>query len=232
MRKHSEEHRQKISLSLMGHSVSEETRNKVRLANLGNKNKLGKSCTVESRAKMSNSHKGKHPWNFGRKLHPVSLETRQKMSISHKGIPHSESMRIKMSESMKGRTHSEETKMKLRISRIRYLQSLRGNNKFKDTPIERVFESELLNRKIPFRKQVSLFDLTIVDFLIPRNVVVYCDGEFWHNFPRRRKLDIKQTEFLKSKGYSVYRFTGTEIMTSVSECVDSILEREISKIEW
>ena len=59
-----------------GHFVSKETKEKHRLAALGNKNKLGKKCSKESIEKMSKSHLGK----------TLSEETKAKMSKSRMGL--------------------------------------------------------------------------------------------------------------------------------------------------
>ena len=62
---------------------------------------LGMHHSVESRKKMSESHKGK---TSPRKGVHLSVETRRKLSKSHKGINHPNSeTRRKMSESLKGK---------------------------------------------------------------------------------------------------------------------------------
>lgn len=78
----SEETRKKISETLNGHIpwnkgilMSEEVKQNMSIAQLGNKNKLGTSCTKESKIKMSEAHKG----------NKVSDETRIKMGIAHIG---------------------------------------------------------------------------------------------------------------------------------------------------
>ena len=67
----------------------------------------------------------------------ISIETRQKMSLSHKGKVLSEEHKIKISEANKGKTTSEETKKKLsnlninkkcsEITKKRISESLTGN---------------------------------------------------------------------------------------------------------
>lgn len=116
----SEETRQKISKSNIGKTAwnkgikgcfSEETIRKMRIANKGRRNRLGKPHSDKAKRKMSASHKGKIPWNKGKsglqvawnkglkgqavpwnkgitgyKTQPCSDETRKKISKSHIGI--------------------------------------------------------------------------------------------------------------------------------------------------
>jgi group I intron endonuclease len=93
----SEKTRQKISESLKGHPVSEE-----------------------SKYKNSLSHIGKTTWNKGI---PFSKESKQKMSKSHKGKRLSDEAKQKLSKSiighpgyMLGKHHSEEAKQKIGIA--------------------------------------------------------------------------------------------------------------------
>ena len=79
----------------------------------------GKRHSLESRKKMSESHKGKEPWNKGER-DIFSEEALLKMSKAKKGKPLSESHKknIRKSQSgenhpMYGKKHSEETKKKI-----------------------------------------------------------------------------------------------------------------------
>lgn len=67
---------------------------------------VGRKCSEETKRKISEANKGKHP----------SEETRRKLSESHKGKKFSEETKRKMSKSLKGRkgkSPSEETRAKL-----------------------------------------------------------------------------------------------------------------------
>jgi hypothetical protein len=87
--------------------VSDETKNKIRLAN------TGKHPSEETRKKLIESHKGKHP----------SEETRKKMSEAQMGEKHhrfgkhlSEEHKRKIGEKNKGHKHSEEVKKKIGLA--------------------------------------------------------------------------------------------------------------------
>ena len=72
-------------------------------------NSLGRKCSNETRNKISESNKGKHPHANGRKLSDVTKEKLRKINIGKKsGDKHH----------MFDKTHSEETKNKIRKSLI------------------------------------------------------------------------------------------------------------------
>jgi hypothetical protein len=74
---HTEEWKREQSERFKGHTVSEETKEKIRQSNLGRK------LTAEQRAKISEKRKGCVAWNKGKKMEElgivVSDETRQKL---------------------------------------------------------------------------------------------------------------------------------------------------------
>lgn len=126
--KMSDKQKQFLSEINKGKKLSDETKQKISLGNLGKtRNKgvlksedikqkislscLGKTFSEETKVKLSNK----------RKLREITEETKLKMSESHNGKVMSDETKLKMSESAKKRKrkpHSEETKEKIRISRL------------------------------------------------------------------------------------------------------------------
>lgn len=93
-----------------GVPCSEETREKMRIANTGEKNGFyGKHHSEETKKKLSISRMGKK--------NPKSEATRLKLSKSLKGRVFSEETKKKMSESRKGMVLSDETRAKMSESR-------------------------------------------------------------------------------------------------------------------
>jgi len=93
----------------------------------------------------------------------------------------------------------------------------------KDTSIERAIEQALVERKWHYQKQVPFCGLTIADFYLPTyNVVIYCDGEYWHGDSKSIERDAKQNTTLRAKGYKVYRFSESSIIHSPHHCLDQI----------
>jgi len=90
--------------SNLGVKHSEETKNKLSILGIGNKNGTGTIWTDDAKKNMSIIKKN------------MSEETRLKMSESAKKRKHSELTKIKMSNNRKGKPVSEETRIKLSIA--------------------------------------------------------------------------------------------------------------------
>jgi group I intron endonuclease len=135
----SEETRRKMSAQLTGKKrkpFTEETRKKMSLSHLKNKNALGHFHSEETKKKLSEANRGK----TGRKMskehkqklleintgntyrigHKLSEETKKKISIGRTGKKNNEESKAKMSKRMlennhfKGKKHTEETKAKMK----------------------------------------------------------------------------------------------------------------------
>lgn len=103
---------------------SEETKQKMSISSKGNKGNLGRKFTEEHKGKLSNARKGFKPSTLsieksaaGHRGIKYSDEIRQKLSESHKGFKHTEETKRKITESNKGLKRSEETKRKLSMAK-------------------------------------------------------------------------------------------------------------------
>jgi group I intron endonuclease len=113
----------KIAGNTLGRKLSDEARCKIGLRSKGNKYRLGKIPSTETRLKMSIARKGKprseevkrkiSKSHFGIKQ---TIESRQKLRISHLGIKFSDERKNIMSNAHIGKTHTEESKEKMRKS--------------------------------------------------------------------------------------------------------------------
>lgn len=100
----------------------------------------------------------------------------------------------------------------------------KSHQKHKNTSIEGAIENELKKQKIPYRKQIRIEGIALVDFLLPNKIIVQCDGDYWHTLPKVKNKDIKQDNSLNSKGYNIFRFSETEINESPKKCIDRIFQ--------
>lgn len=121
----------------------------------------------------------------------------------------------------------------------------------KDSKIEVLLRKELWARGLRYQKNSKkVFGHPDIVF-IGKKVAVFCDSEFWHGYDwERRKKEIKSNQDfwikkietniardiavnneLRSNGWIVLRFWGSEIVKKCSDCVDEIeatlLSREL-----
>lgn len=103
-----------------GYQHTEKTKQKIRLALLGNKNGLGCHLSDETRHKMSQARIGrivscetKQKLSLAKMGHPVSVETRLKLSIFNKGKKCSPEQNAKNSAGHMGKKHTAETRQKM-----------------------------------------------------------------------------------------------------------------------
>jgi len=103
-----------------GQHHTEETKEKLRIALLGNKNGLGCHLSLETRLKMSQSRAGrkvlaetKKKISLAKIGHPVSADTRLKLSVLNKGKKCSPEHISRNSLGHLGKKHTPETKRKM-----------------------------------------------------------------------------------------------------------------------
>ncbi|HEC66130.1 MAG TPA: DUF559 domain-containing protein [bacterium] len=96
------------------------------------------------------------------------------------------------------------------------------NKKFKNTGIEVKMQDELKKRNITFEIHKPLLKKFNVDIFIEPNVVIECDGDYYHTLPGRQERDRKRDIALKEAGYKIFRFWGYNINESTAKCVDQI----------
>jgi len=78
-------------------------------------------------------------------------------------------------------------------------------------------------KDVDFKEQVLMFDKFCVDVaFVNIKLIVQFDGEYWHQKPKRKKLDESQDAYLNKCGYTVFRVTDKEMY-----CKDGYLNEEI-----
>lgn len=159
----------------------------------------------EAKKKIGLIHKGK----------TISQETRNRMRLSHIG-----------QQSWLGKKHSEETKKKISFSTIKKLSLPEIRQKLviarskralpmKDTKIEIKIQNFLKQLSISFFTHQYIKQINHAyqcDILIPAmNMVIECDGNYWHKYPIGNELDHIRTKELIEKGFKVLRIWEAEI---------------------
>jgi very-short-patch-repair endonuclease len=65
------------------------------------------------------------------------------------------------------------------------------------------------------------------DIFIPsKNMIIECDGDYWHNYPVGRPIDHIRTQELEGKNYKVLRLWERDIKTMTLEEFKQKIEYE------
>jgi len=112
-----------------------------------------------------------------------------------------------------------------------YMGHINGNlaqqNKKGLNKLELVGRKILQDLGIKFNEQVLMFNKFLVDVLLKdKRIIIQWDGEYWHNKPKRKRLDISQDAYLRKCGYKVIRITDYQIKNNLQE-VYGYLKRTI-----
>lgn len=117
-----------------------------------------------------------------------------------------------------GKHHTDEVKEFIRANTSNH----RTYNAKNNTSIEIELQVELAWRNISFETEKPIGGYTRADIFIEPNIVVYADGDYWHNIPERIEKDKMINDKLLKAGYKVYRFWEHEIKEDISACVNRI----------
>ncbi len=150
------------------------------------------------------------------------LEVRKKVSLANKGKHSSPKTEFKRGHKIRvGLHHSEETKEKIRLIKqtkesIEKMKLARAKQIFpvKDTSIEVKIQNFLKQLGIEFftHQYMKIEHGYQCDILIPSmNMVIECDGNYWHKYPVGLEKDHIRTKELIEKGFKVLRLWEFEI---------------------
>ena len=150
------------------------------------------------------------------KLLSNKLKERRKLGFNPfpKGSKHKPETIVKIKESLLKTHHTNEFKDKMRMSRLKQVFPT------KDTKIEVTIQKALINESIDFEKHYPI--LGQPDIFIKPNICIFCDGEYWHNYPGGLEKDKRVNHELEKQGYKVLRFWGDKINTNIKECIQKI----------
>lgn len=224
-RKHSEEEKRKISNGLIGKKRKpflEATKKRMSESWIKRKESpnfiasaKGIHHSEESKRKMSLLMMGKI----------VSEDTRRKMSLARKGKPHvgykwTEEQKENLKKNRKINHFydniTEETKNKMSISAKKVWKENRHALSWKNsnTPIEIKIQNFLNELKIYFITHLYLHiehDYQVDIFIPSKNLVIECDGDYWHKYSEGKEIDRIRTKELEEKGFKILRLWEREI---------------------
>ena len=163
----------------------------------------------EYREKVSNSHSHKlnKDWkkniSKGMKGKKKSEETKEKMKIAQKKNQNNKNTRMKMSKSWKKQWNSLTKEEQL--ERLKpWLDAGHASIHIYLNPssIELKVKEQLDKYGIKYIQQKPInHGHFIVDFYLPEyQLVVECNGDYWHNLPHRKERDKELEKYVLSKG--------------------------------
>lgn len=154
------------------------------------------------------------------------------------GIRHTEEAKERISSTMKNirgkasekvryrkiwNSFSEEKKHKITFNSVKAM-----HKKKKDTTIELMIKDVIEKNNFKYEREKSIGKYRC-DFYLPEyNLIVECDGDYWHSLPEVAARDIKKDHFLTEKGYKIARIKECEIRENAS----FYLEKAIKDTRW
>ncbi len=155
--------------------------------------------------------KGFSPWNKGLEDVHFSLKTEFKKG----SIPWNKG---------KNNIYSEKTKNLIRKRRMEQIFPI------KDTAIEFKIQDFLRQLGLSFftHQHINIKHDYQCDIFIPSlNMVIECDGMYWHKYPMGREIDHVRTKEMIEKGFKVLRLWENEIKSMKLMEFKKVLENEV-----
>ena len=143
----------------------------------------------------------------------------------NKGLPREQQPRFGKpgwNKGMKGYTNNGS--IKRGENNLAIKACLKLQNSKEPTSIEKIVYNELKKREIIFEKQKLINNKFVVDIYIPSiNLIIECDGNYWHSRERTIKKDKAENAYLTTCGFNLLRFPEHEINNySFKERLDKI----------
>lgn len=89
--------------------------------------------------------------------------------------------------------------------------------------IEVAVAAEFQRRGIVHHRQRRI-GYYVVDFFLPDlNLVVECDGDYWHSLPKQRRLDASKDSYMRNHAIGIVRIPEHEIKADVAAAVEKAL---------
>ena len=96
------------------------------------------------------------------------------------------------------------------------LVATRASRLAKPTSIERAVSSVLSALKVEFLAEHRIGPY-LVDFYLPaKQLIVECDGSYWHSLPNVKERDARRDEWLRALGYTVLRLPEPDIRSGAA----------------
>jgi len=228
-------------VKVSGESISRTKKEQVSNGKYVNWNKNLTKDTNPSVKKISEHNLGKHSSEHKKqalKKHWVELKSNgwnnpikgKKLEeiVGSKEI--AEEMKKNIGEKNKknysGKSYEERFGSKEKADKVKYKQYLSRKPNF-HTSIERKIQSfcKILGIAFVTHEYMRILHAYACDIYLPdNNIVIECDGDYWHNYPFGSEVDKLRTKELEDIGYKVIRLWERDIRKMDVEQFKKILE--------
>ena len=106
---------------------------------------------------------------------------------------------------------------------MKYLEPwIKASQKANPSSIEKLIWKELDKMRIEYKTQVSFnHGKFVVDIYIPaQEVIIECDGTYWHSLLKRIERDKKLAEYANNDGYKLMRLPESEIRKNPKQALE------------
>jgi very-short-patch-repair endonuclease len=152
-----------------------------------------------------------------------------RLDVKRRGISEDNKRRYNLmtEESIKKQTIQAREKLSIIFAdeelKSKHMQAIMKNRKESETKIELLIKDVLISLGLKFEQQ-KLLGPWQADFYLPDfNLIIECDGDYWHNIPEVKKRDKCKNHWYWRNGYSYIRLKEKEILKDAKKCfVDKI----------
>lgn len=104
------------------------------------------------------------------------------------------------------------------------------------TSIEKKIQSLLQQLNIEYESQKCIYNF-IVDFYLPKyNIIIECDGDYWHNLQHIVKRDIIKNKIFNDNDYKMIRIQEKQIKRLTKEffefILDDVIMNDVAYSKW
>jgi len=83
-------------------------------------------------------------------------------------------------------------------------------------------QKELKKRNYNFETQFKILTYSTDILLTDYNIIIECDGRYWHDNPKSQERDKQRDIKIEKEGYKILRFWDDEIKKNIKKCMEKI----------
>lgn len=165
--------------------------------------------------------KGQTPWNKGlNNIH--SEEGLRAIGDIWRGKNLSDEHKENISKALKGKKHNVSLANREKLSRLMKARRLGQVLPRKDSKIELMLQSRLDENNLKYEKHYPIMGQPDIAFP-EKKIAMFCDGDYWHDYPHGTKRDDEVNKILTKEGWKVLRFWERDIHDNLDEIINEVM---------